>query len=386
MDAEEPIADQRRLRHGAFLFYCGSFVVIAAITVICFALGEVTTGLVGVPMIVILGYATFNDRKALHVPPELVLLVVVTYFLAIIGRVTVDDGAVLVLTNVMTGINLGLLGLILVYSVLRTLPRSREGSRRTVAFIAVCIALASYAIMRMLQYWLWELGGFGRELSVGTMMDELTCILVGALIIAAIHVVRRRDSVFEGIINSFLEENSDIIGLEGSEVQKVLRIIGGGESEWTEYKSTLRTNLNTGETDKRMEKAVLKTIVAFLNSDGGDLLIGVADDGSIIGADVESFDGSRDKMGLHLGNLISAQIGSGFLPFITSTMVDFDGKTVIHVHCDRCPKPVFLREGKVETFFVRKGPQTEELTGNALLNYVSSRVIKRFGPGRRSRT
>ena len=55
-----------------------------------------------------------------------------------------------------------------------------------------------------------------------------------------------------------------------------------------------------------MEKAVLKTIVAFLNSDGGNLLIGVADDGAIIGADVASFD-NKDKMGLHLSNLIASQ-------------------------------------------------------------------------------
>ena len=139
-----------------------------------------------------------------------------------------------------------------------------------------------------------------------------------------------------------------------------------------------------------MEKAVLKTIVAFLNSDGGDLLVGVADDGSVIGADVDSFDGSRDKMGLHLGNLISSQIGSGFLPFITSRIVDIDGKAFINVHCESCPKPVFLKDGKIEIFYVRKGPQTEELTGNALLSYLTSRgiVLKKMfrGPGRRTRT
>ena len=54
-------------------------------------------------------------------------------------------------------------------------------------------------------------------------------------------------------------------------------------------------------------------------------------------------------------------------------MVDFDDKTVIRVKCDPCEKPVFLKEGKVETFFVRKGPQSEELTGMSLINYVNNR-------------
>lgn len=39
-----------------------------------------------------------------------------------------------------------------------------------------------------------------------------------------------------------------------------------------------------------MEKAVLKTLVAFLNSKGGTLLIGVADDGTVIGVDEDSFE------------------------------------------------------------------------------------------------
>ena len=381
---------QHRLKRGAYAFYCISFAMIVVFTAISFAVGEMTAGLTGIPMVVIFGLAVFTDRKAIHVPPELIVMVVLAFFLAFFGRLAADGGALLILTNLVTGINLGLLGMILVYSVLRVLPRDREGSRATVSFISICIALSAYTLTRMLQYWIAQITPYGDGLSLGVFMEDLTYILIGALVVAALHTFQRRDSVFDGIVNTFLEENSETIGLEGAEEAAIRRIIEEGESEWTEYKSTLRTNLATGENDKRMEKAVLKTIVAFLNSDGGDLLVGVADDGSVIGADVDSFDGSRDKMGLHLGNLISSQIGSGFLPFITSRIVDIDGKAVIHVHCESCPKPVFLKDGKIEIFYVRKGPQTEELTGNALLSYLTSRgiVLKKMfrGPGRRTRT
>ena len=43
----------------------------------------------------------------------------------------------------------------------------------------------------------------------------------------------------------------------------------------TEFKATLRTNLHTGQSDPKMEHAVLKTLVAFLNSSGGTLFLAV---------------------------------------------------------------------------------------------------------------
>ena len=121
-----------------------------------------------------------------------------------------------------------------------------------------------------------------------------------------------------------------------------------------------------------MEKAVLKTIVAFLNTDGGNLLIGVDDDGDIIGADIQSFE-NKDKMGLHLTNLIASKIGNSFLPFITFNLIDFDDKVVIRVKCDPCPMPVFYKDGKIEIFYVRSGPRTEELTGMTLISYIKNR-------------
>jgi predicted HTH transcriptional regulator len=55
----------------------------------------------------------------------------------------------------------------------------------------------------------------------------------------------------------------------------------------------------TGKDDKGVTHAVLKTIAAFLNTEGGNLLIGVADDdGSIIGIERDQL-GSDDKFMRH---------------------------------------------------------------------------------------
>lgn len=130
-----------------------------------------------------------------------------------------------------------------------------------------------------------------------------------------------------------------------------------------------------------MEKAVLKTLVAFMNTDGGTLLIGVSDDGSVCGVDLESFE-NRDKLNLHLTNLISSQIGNGFLPYISFDMVDFDDRSVVRVRCLVSPKPVFLKDGKTEMYFVRSGPSSVELTGMSLINYVNNRNDEMVRRGR----
>ena len=54
-----------------------------------------------------------------------------------------------------------------------------------------------------------------------------------------------------------------------SHYQKIQSFISSGESERLEFKSTLRWNLKTGRPEKGIEKAWLKSVVAFLNSDGG---------------------------------------------------------------------------------------------------------------------
>ena len=60
-------------------------------------------------------------------------------------------------------------------------------------------------------------------------------------------------------------------------------LIAAGESATLEFKSTLRWDLRAGKTSPAIERASLKTISAFLNTNGGILLIGVRDDGTVEG-------------------------------------------------------------------------------------------------------
>lgn len=149
-------------------------------------------------------------------------------------------------------------------------------------------------------------------------------------------------------------------------------LIAGGETHAVEFKSTLRRNLHTGEPDEKIQLAALKTIGAFLNAKGGTLLVGIADDGEVLGCEADGFT-SEDKMGLHLVNLIKDRVGEIFMPFVHPHFEDQEGKRILVVKCEAGPKPAFVKDGPVQRFFVRGGNATTELSGGAITDYVQAR-------------
>ena len=153
---------------------------------------------------------------------------------------------------------------------------------------------------------------------------------------------------------------------------RIKSLIDSGESDRVEFKSTLRWNLKTGSSDKRIEKAWLKSVVAFLNTDGGVLLVGVEDDGSILGMAADQF-ANEDKYLLHVNNRITQHIGLEFAGFIRYQLVPVDQEKVLMVECQPSPSPVFLKIGNEEDFFIRVGPGSRQLSTSEVLSYVTNR-------------
>lgn len=153
---------------------------------------------------------------------------------------------------------------------------------------------------------------------------------------------------------------------------EINNLIRAGESTSLEFKSTMRTNLKTGKAGKEIELAWLKAIVSFMNSDGGILLIGVADDGEILGLDADKF-ANEDKCKLHFKNLLNAHIGAEFTRFISLKVVSIQEKSILIIECERVRKPVFLSVGKNEDFFIRSGPSNTKLSMSQMVKYLSER-------------
>jgi type I site-specific restriction-modification system R (restriction) subunit len=155
-------------------------------------------------------------------------------------------------------------------------------------------------------------------------------------------------------------------------------LIKRGESKTLEFKSTLRWSLKEDrQDDKGVTHAALKTIAAFLNTEGGDLLIGVADDGAIVGIERDRLE-TDDKFMRHLAQVVRNGLGDRAGTCIDPKTQIVDGKTVCVVSCQRSPEPVFLKWKGLEAvaegdFFVRSGPGTVKLPPDSAKEYILTR-------------
>ena len=145
-------------------------------------------------------------------------------------------------------------------------------------------------------------------------------------------------------------------------------IIQQGESDFVEFKSTLRFNLKSKKTDQNIELSAIKTVAAFLNTSVGTLLIGVSDDGSINGLASDRFP-NDDKVLLHFTNLLNDKIGEKTLGFVHFEIVDIDSKKILRVEVSRSNTPVFVTFQNHEYFYVRSGPSTLSLKFSEFYNY-----------------
>ena len=140
-----------------------------------------------------------------------------------------------------------------------------------------------------------------------------------------------------------------------AELKELIHI---GENETMEFKSTLRYDLRENKINKKLEFVIAKTISAFLNTEGGILIIGVDDGGNALGLDNDLgtlSKGDIDAFELHLRNIISKHLGSSFEKYLKVNFPSIDEKTVCKIQVLKSGKPVFATYEGAENFYVRIG-------------------------------
>ena len=151
---------------------------------------------------------------------------------------------------------------------------------------------------------------------------------------------------------------------------EILHLLQQGESNTIEFKSTARWNLKENKKDRTMEEVILKTISAFLNIQGGTLLIGVADDSTIVGLepDYQTLK-KRDRDGFELwlmGDLLLKEFGKTIAPNLTVTFHTVDHKDICRITIVPSSEPIYVeirdKSGQPqETLFIRTGNSTNKL-------------------------
>ena len=127
-------------------------------------------------------------------------------------------------------------------------------------------------------------------------------------------------------------------------------MIAAGEANTVEFMPTLRVNLRTGEPDKDMEHEALKNIAAFLNTDGGTLIIGVNDYGEPLGLDQDGFT-NEDETEQYLCNIVNNQIGTGAWENINVEFASYQSKRILVIRCMKSSDLVYV--GKDEQVYTR---------------------------------
>lgn len=154
-------------------------------------------------------------------------------------------------------------------------------------------------------------------------------------------------------------------------------LVAAGESQAVEFKSTARWNLHTAQADKKMEHVIAKTVCGFLNAEGGTLLIGVADDGSVLGLDQDlgtlGIKGDADGYELFLRQRLDDGLSVQTAGTVRIRFEKLRGVDVGVVAVAASGKPVFCKpfeggQGPTE-FWVRIGNATKQLHGDDMVDY-----------------
>lgn len=164
------------------------------------------------------------------------------------------------------------------------------------------------------------------------------------------------------------------LALQDPESIQTLADMLTGENAALEYKSSMRWDLGTQQVNKALEKGIAKTVAGFLNSEGGALLIGVADDCMVLGIehDLKTI-GRKDRDGYEqqLHQVLTDALGAEFSQYQHVSFEESEGKTVCIVRVEPSPEPVYLMDKGAKEFYVRVGNTTRPLDVQAAHDYIS---------------
>ena len=140
------------------------------------------------------------------------------------------------------------------------------------------------------------------------------------------------------------------------------------ESEFLERKETLRTDTKKKQFQSYITDTCLKTIVAFLNSKGGKLIIGQKDNKEISGIEQDNFK-TKDDWSKFFKDKVKTHIGLVFLKEnINFKFYELNEKTIVIVDCKKLKKgtQAYLNDSDL---YVRVGPSSEKLSAKQALEF-----------------
>lgn len=186
--------------------------------------------------------------------------------------------------------------------------------------------------------------------------------LVGGMISFLIHIFRKRNKLLISVND---EMNRDITAL-----------IAGGENDNVEFKSSFRFDYKQQKVNKALESVIMKTISGFLNTRGGSLLIGVADNGGIVGLEEDYKTLNRkdnDGYTQLLMTSVADKLGTPVCRLVRILFYVLDQKEICRVIILPSPVPVYTKEDQKSHFYVRTASGTREMGIEEAVTFIRAK-------------
>jgi hypothetical protein len=205
---------------------------------------------------------------------------------------------------------------------------------------------------------------------------------------ASVHGVKKLKSLFYAGIGALfgvlavifyfsVQERNRRIERLTSELQSDLNaLIASGESDRLEFKSSFRWDFKEQRINRVLETVILKSLAGFFNGAGGTLLIGVQDDGAILGLENDYRTlkrQNRDGFEQALITAIATELGGDLVRHIQILFHNFEAHQVCRIIVSAAPRPVFLDQGGTPKLYLRAGATTRELNIKEAIDYQVNR-------------
>lgn len=217
------------------------------------------------------------------------------------------------------------------------------------------------------------------EARLKTTKKELNEYQISRRIPLSIHEYEREAN----IILSNLIKKIEIIILENQISMPELldrsidQLIKDGESTHVEFKSTFQWDINAECKNKLLRMEVIETLAAFNNTDGGYLLIGVANDGTFIGLekDYSTFRKNKDSDTFlqTLTHVIENKISQEFASLASISIMNKEELDICLIKVNPGEEPAWVIVDEKELFFVRVQNTTVELSPSKAANWIKKK-------------
>lgn len=161
-------------------------------------------------------------------------------------------------------------------------------------------------------------------------------------------------------------------------IDTMSQIIKKDENSKVEFKSSMVLD-SSKKKNKELKIPVMKTIVAFLNYDGGKILVGIDNGGKSIGMDGDlQFvkDNNFDGYELFIRDTIDEYIGNHVQGYIKIKYARYGGNYVTIISVKKSVYPVEFGKIPDNQFICRSGNSNRILKGNQKERYIESHFSK----------